>query len=257
MNDVVKDYFKRITTQCKKWEMVLWWIFRFIMLAGLIESFVNADKYEDKIRTMMIVNTICCFGWEIFQMFPQNHLFRYLPSSLQNFTSVYVFLTAFMGAYVNWYYEVWWWDKALHLVAGGLLVLAGYVMLKAYETRDKKTIPVTVIVFAAFCTSFMFGTFWEVFEFSFDQLFGGDTQHWSYALAEEAGNLTLLFQPAKEFHSDEWFSRFALIDTMTDIVMNSTGAVVFGIILKLALRKQEKAQNLGKCADTEKKEAVV
>ncbi len=251
MNEVIKDYFKRITTGCKKWEMVLWWIFRFIMIAGMIESFVNAEKYEDKIRTMMIVNTLLCFGWEIFQMFPKNHMFRHMPSLFQNFTSVYVFLTAFMGAYVNWYYEVWWWDKALHFVAGGLLVFAGYIMLKAYESRDQKTIPVTVVVFASFCASFMFGTLWEVFEFTFDQLMGGDTQHWSYELAKEAGNLTLLFQPAKELHSEDWFARFALIDTMTDIVMNSSGAVICSIILKLALRKEEKAQNIGKFSEKE------
>ena len=246
MSAVVKDWFYRITHNCKKWEMVLWWIFRAIMLYGLIESFVHAHKYEDKIRTMMIVNLACCFGWELFQAFPKTHLFRYLPSYLQNFTSVYVFLTAFMGAFVNWYYEVWWWDKSLHLVSGGLLVMVGYVMLKAYEERDGRKVPATVIVFASFCASFMFGTFWECFEFTFDQLFGGDTQHWSYALAEEANNLTLIFQPAKELHSQDWFARFALIDTMTDIVSNSVGAVVCGIILKLALLKQEKAERASK-----------
>ncbi len=246
MNTLVKDYFHRISTGCKKWELVLWWVFRGIMIAGLIESFVNADKYEDRIRTMMIVNTLCCFGWEIFQMFPKKHLFRYLPAFFQDFSCVYVFLTAFMGAYVNWYYEVWWWDKSLHFAAGGLLVFVGYVFIRAYETRDGYEIPVTVVVFAAFCTSFMFGTFWECFEFTFDQLFGGDTQHWSYVLAEEADNLTLIFQPAKEFHSQEWFGRFALIDTMTDIVLNSAGAVICGIILKVVLHKKEKEQKIGR-----------
>ena len=150
MSALVKDYFHRLSTGCKKWELAIWWFFRIVMIAGLIESYVNMGNYEDKIRTSMIVNIVCCFGWEIFQAFPKNHLFRYLPCSFQNVTSVYIFLTAFMGAYVNWYYEVWWWDKSLHFVAGGLLVFVGYAMVKAYETRDKMMIPVTVTVFAAF-----------------------------------------------------------------------------------------------------------
>ena len=49
----------------------------------------------------------------------------------------------------------------------------------------------------------------------------------------------MIFQPAKEFMSEEWKSRFALMDTMTDIVANTLGAVIGGITLKIALHKEE------------------
>ena len=63
------------------------------MIAGMIESFVNADKYEDKIRTMMVGNLVLTFGWEIFQLFPEKHLFRHLPAAAQDFTAPRVFAT--------------------------------------------------------------------------------------------------------------------------------------------------------------------
>lgn len=238
----VKSYVQRLRSNSKPWEMVLWWLMRLIMLAGAIESFVNADKYEDKIRTMMIGNFFLTFGWEFFQLFPKKSLLRHLPAAAQDFTSVYIVLTAFLGAYINFYYSVWWWDTLLHFISGGLCVLAGYVFLKAYEERDGKKIPTAVIVFSAFCASFMFGTLWECWEFSFDQLFGGDTQHWSLALATETKINHLIFQPAKEFMSEDWQARFALMDTMTDIVANTLGAVIGGVVLKVALRKKEHAR---------------
>lgn len=240
----VKSYLERLRNDSKPWEMVLWWIMRLIMLAGAIESFVNADKYEDKIRTMMIGNFFLTFGWEFFQLFPKKSLLRHLPAAAQDFTSVYIVLTAFLGAYINFYYTVWWWDTLLHFISGGLCVLAGYVFLKAYEERDGKEIPTAVIVFSAFCASFMFGTLWECWEFSFDQFFGGDTQHWSLALATETKINHLIFQPAKEFMSEDWQARFALMDTMTDIVANTLGAVIGGIVLKIALRKNKRVQSV-------------
>ena len=241
----LKEYFKRITTESKKWEIVLWWIVRIVMLAGAVEAFVHHDKYEDKIRTMMIGNFFLTFGWEVMQMFPKTHMFRYIPSYCQDFTSVLIFLTAFCGAYVNFYYKIWWWDTALHFLCGGLLVLTGFVFMRAYELRDKKQIPVAVIILASFCVSFMFSTFWECWEFSFDQFFGGDTQHWSYELALKDGPerlAHLFFEPAPDRSSPEWMARFALIDTMTDIVANTLGACIGGILLKIALRKREKEE---------------
>lgn len=257
----MKSYFERLRSGSKTWEIVLWWITRLIMIAGAIESFVNADKYEDKIRTMMIGNLFLTFGWEFFQLFPKKSLLRHLPAAAQDFTSVYIVLTAFLGAYINFYYTVWWWDTLLHFISGGLCVLAGYVFLKAYEERDGKEIPTAVIVFSAFCASFMFGTLWECWEFSFDQLFVGDTQHWSLALATETKINHLIFQPAKEFMSEDWKARFALMDTMTDIVANTLGAVIGGVALKFALRKKERTQrastNVEELHITETKEKAV
>ncbi len=248
----MKDYIKRLTTNSKKWELVLWWIIRVIMLAGAVESFVNYDKYEDKIRTMMIGNFFLTFGWEVFQLFPKKHMFRHLPSMAQDFTSIYIILTAFLGAYINFYYDVWWWDTTLHFISGGLLVFAGYVFMKAYEDRDGIELPVAVVIFAAFCTSFMFSTLWECWEFSFDQMgmHGaeyGDTQHWSLEYALNTPRLQhLIFQPWFDKNAPQWQARFALMDTMTDIVANTLGAIIGVVICKIALHKKEVEQKKAK-----------
>lgn len=258
----MKEYFERIIHNSKKWEIVLWWIVRIILVAGTIESFVHYDKYEDKIRTMLIGHIFLTFGWELFQLFPERHMFRHLPSYTQDFTNVYIILTAFLGAYINFYYSVWWWDTTLHFVSGALLVFCGYVFMKAYEKRDNIELPVAVVIFAAFCTSFMFGTFWECWEFSFDQMnmkaaVYGDTQHWSLDFAKELSPEKIehmFFKPWFDEASPMWERRFALMDTMTDIVANTAGAVIGFVILKLALLKKEKAQ---KAAKREKEKLTV
>lgn len=247
----LSNYFKTITTKCKKWELALWWIVRLVMIAGAIESFVHHDNYEDKIRTMMIGNTALTFGWELFMLFPKKHMFSHIPSYVQNVTSVYIFLTAFMGAYRNFYYCVWWWDTALHFASGGILVIAGLVFMRAYEERDGIELPVAVVVFAAFCTSFMFGTMWECWEFYFDQTnmhaeIWGDTQHWCLQYADPSKLEHLIFEPWFDRNDPNWQARFALMDTMTDIVANTLGACIGGVGLKIALHKQEKEQKASK-----------
>ena len=44
--------------------------------------------------------------------------------------------------------------------------------------------------------------------------------------------------------SEDWQARFALMDTMTDIVANTLGAVIGGIVLKIALRKNKRVQSV-------------
>lgn len=265
MRNVMKDYIKRLTANSKKWELVLWWIVRIILVVGTIEEATGfaGDKtvHEPKILTMLIGHIVLSFGWEIMQLLPETHMFRHLPSYTQDFTSVYIILTAFFGAYVNFYYKVWWWDTTLHFVSGILLVFAGYVFMKAYESRDKIELPIAVVIFAAFCTSFMFGTLWECWEFSFDQLGMsgipyGDTQHWSLEMAKQLSPEKIehmFFKPWFDETAIEWERRFALMDTMTDVVANSAGAVIGFVILKLALHKKEKAQKVAKKAAREEK----
>ena len=42
---IAKDYFSRITKTPKKWELVWWWIFRCIMIFGILDSLFGFTQY--------------------------------------------------------------------------------------------------------------------------------------------------------------------------------------------------------------------
>ncbi len=119
------------------------------------------------------------------------------------------------------------WDKILHLLGGAEAVFMGYELATAMQKRDKKQCDLPIVLLCALGFSYFISTCWELFEFSFDQIAGGDSQHWSYELAKAANNTRTFFKPRDP-------ARFALMDTMTDIVFNTLGAVPFYIILKIA-----------------------
>ena len=86
----------------------------------------------------------------------------------------------------------------------------------------------------AFGFGFILSSAWELFEFTYDQFFGGDAQHWNLqaALDTVGGDIQRIFQmiPIKD---PELFSkRFPLMDTMADIIMNFVGGVVMYVILR-------------------------
>lgn len=144
----------------------------------------------------------------------------------------------------------------MHAALGAWAVIIGYEIATAMQKRDKKKTDVPVLLLAAFGFSFIVGTGWELFEFTFDQVAGGDSQHWSQSLAiwaaekynnpalakpwifdpssyaprfNEPTDGTLLYSSLEEVYN----ARYAVIDTMEDIIFNTVGAVAAYIFLRV------------------------
>ena len=90
----------------------------------------------------------------------------------------------------------------------------------------------TLVLLASVGFSFLASTCWELFEFGFDQIAGmmggypGDAQHWSLELALGTPKAQTLFDPIVD-------ARWPIMDTMADIVLNSVGALLAYIIIKI------------------------
>lgn len=125
------------------------------------------------------------------------------------------YFSRLMSSAKKWEFIVWWIFR---------LIMIG-AMVSLLFTNPPSDLPIVLLCALGF--SFFISTCWELFEFSFDQIAGGDSQHWSYELAKAANNTRTFFKPRDP-------ARFALMDTMTDIVFNTLGAVPFYIILKIA-----------------------
>ena len=255
---VVKDYFSRITKTPKKLELVWWWIFRCIMIFGILDSLFGFTSYGG--RPMMVkqmaANLVGMFAWEICMAMSKKNFMRYLPSYIQDVSVLGFFMASFCGAYINLYYSFRFYDLIFHIFGGAAGALFGYEALTAMQHRDKVRSHVPFVVIAAFGFSFICGNAWEIVEFVLDQFFGSDAQHWCYQEAQNAAatyGKDFLANPhivphviSESLWAEGWTEatfdyRWALMDTMEDIICNTIGgAIVYVVLLVLPY------QNTGK-----------
>ena len=181
-------------------------------------------------------NLLGMFAWEIFMMFPEKSLLRHLPSYIQDVSVVMIFSASFCGKFLNLYYDSRWLDSGMHFVSGALCAFLGYEVFTALQKRDNCKVSLPIVIIGAVGFSFFVSTCWELFEFTADQIMcksaaatggtPGDAQHWCYALAQGTPKEATLFDPIFK-------ERWPIMDTMGDIVLNSIGAFVAWIVLKI------------------------
>lgn len=246
-----KGYFKRVLSMCKTWELVYWWILRIIMIVGIILRLVESDELGMYQPMQMAANLLGMFAFEICQAFPKNTFPRYFSAYFQNITILGFFLASFGGAFLNFYYIIPAYDKALHLFGCMEAVFISYELICAMQLRDKVVVPAKFVTLGAFGVAFVFAAGWELFEFSFDQWFGGDAQHWDLELAiKEAGGIENIFMLIP-LDAERFEARFALMDTMGDAILNAVGAVVMYIILRIKPYRHMGKNNINKMIEEE------
>ncbi len=136
----------------------------------------------------------------------RNHI--QLPTAFTITIILFVFASLVLGEYGDFYVKFPWWDNMLHSFSGFALSMAVFsTMLWLYHspTQLGHLSPGMLILFS-FCFSIACGALWEILEFSSDTIFGTDMQRWQ--LGGNAG----------------------LIDTMTDLIMDTAGALLSCII---------------------------
>lgn len=225
----MKNYVKRLLDNSKRWEVIFWWILRLMMIGAMLDSIFIRKDVQQSLQSG--ANLAIMFLWEILQAFPKKTFFRHIPSYIQDFLAPGCFLASFGGAYLNFYYSIPAYDIILHVIGGMTGAFGGYEIAVAMQKRDKTTMNVAVTLLCAFGFSFFAGTAWELFEFLFDQIAGGDSQHWSLALAQAAAEEHGIGLPNVIPALDNM--RYAVIDTMEDMICNTIGALVAYIILRI------------------------
>lgn len=236
MKNRVRLYFDTIFRNVKKWELIYWWIMRGLMIYALIDTIVNGRDYNGSNPPVQIAaNLVGMFAYEIIQLLPKNSRLRFFSPRFQNITALGFLLGSFGGAYLNLYYVLPMYDKILHATGTAEGVYIGYEYVCATQLKLKKTCPPQIAALCALGFGFVLASGWELFEFIYDQFFGGDAQHWSYAnaLREAGGNAENIFQMFPIADPEVFRARFPLMDTMGDIVMNFVGGFIMYAVLRL------------------------
>lgn len=259
----MKAYIQRLKEACPTRRFIFWWIIRALMIFAFIKGFFpdEGEAFDITDPLQVGANLLCTFLWEIFMLFPQKSVFRHMDSGFQTALCVGIFLASFGGKFMNLYYDLAWWDIALHFIGGGACVFFGYETVCALQKRDKKAAPMSIVMLCSVGFSFLAATGWELFEFTFDQIacMGGgvgDAQHWSYGLAEGTPKVWTLFNPVYTAGS-EYGDRWPLMDTMGDIVLNTIGALAAYVALKINPYRHKGENSLNKVfAEKTEKETV-
>lgn len=119
-----------------------------------------------------------------------------LPVELTFVNCLFLYASFALGEVKQFYERFWWWDILLHSVSALLMGLTGFLMVYIFHASKRlKISPLLVAVFS-FGFAVTIGTVWEIFEFIMDWFFGFEMQ---------LNDLT---------------------DTMTDLIVDSVGALV-------------------------------
>ena len=131
-----------------------------------------------------------------------------IPAEFHIAAVVFIFASLYLGEIQSFYHRFWWWDMALHGSAGLLMGIVGFLLV--YLLNESKRVelnmnPVFISLFAGLF-AVTIGTFWEIFEFSMDRLFGLNMQK------------PMLSDPS------------GLTDTMWDMIVNAIGALIISFM---------------------------
>ena len=122
-----------------------------------------------------------------------------LPVEFTLLTCIFLFASFALGEVSNFYERIWWWDLALHCSSAMLTGFIGFLAVYVFHMTNR--IQVRPFHVAAFTFGFAvtIGTLWEIFEFLMDWFVGTNMQ------------------------------KSGLVDSMTDLIINSFGALAAAI----------------------------
>ena len=151
----------------------------------------------------------------------QKQLHVAIPGRLYIIYLVFLYAALYLGEVHRFYDRVPGWDKILHGLSGLALGALGFSLVSLLNSADRVRIrlsPLFVAVFA-FCFALALGVIWEIYEFSMDNLFGFNMQR------------------ARRLDGVPLIGEAALWDTMTDLLLDTGGALVMSVVGYVSLRR--------------------
>jgi hypothetical protein len=164
-------------------------IINFIRLM-LVFAFFEAFRNQ---RTLVFYTSIIALGVTFIPNFLNKAFKMKVPADFEIMILLFVYGLVFLGD-IKGFFDFWWWDIFLNLIAATALGLIGLTVLFVLNKEERMDASPAIIAIFAFCFAFAIGGIWEIFEYGMDNLF--------------------------EFNLQE-----SSADTMKDLVVNSIGAL--------------------------------
>jgi hypothetical protein len=168
------------------------------LAVGLILFIVRRD-WENVALTVLVIGLI------VIPAFLLRRHRVHVPPEFQLIATAFVFLSLFLGSARDFYYRFWWWDMVLHTSSGFLLGIVGWIVLFLLLQTDRlpRTVGPGLVCVFGITFAVTLGVLWEIFEYVVDLL-------WPHVnmLSRETG----------------------IHDTMHDLIVDTIGAIVVGLI---------------------------
>lgn len=143
------------------------------------------------------------------------------PKMATSIFYLFLFLSIYLGTFLNLYQKVESWDIIIHFLFG--LIAGFFAMFLINELiKNKEKLSVFLVFIFVFCFSISLGVCWELYEFAFDSLLNLNMQNYQYA-----NGISLVGQNA-------------LLDTMLDLSFDFFGAVVSALVCSVCSYKNKK-----------------
>ena len=150
----------------------------------------------------------------------------YIPSNLQIIMIVFIFAHFILGEIFRAYDYSILFDKILHTTSGLVMGAVGFSLvnlLNESKNTHLRLSPFFVALFS-FCFSMMIASVWEIYEFSYDSIAGGNSQRW-----EIEGDVLEVINPG----------RVGLIDTMGDMIVCLIGSFIVSLAGYISLKTKK------------------
>lgn len=209
-------------------EYAFWWAVRFILVYVLIQSIRGGSNAS--IILQLKAELSLSFLLPLLHLLPRKIFLARLSYRTQDIVAFMLVPTAVFGQYKGYYSTVEWYDAYLHVFGCFVCVFAGYWLMMAFKHDDLPVSP-AVAVMCGVGFSFIFAVSWEIFEFICDTIWtGSNSQNWSCI---DSDQLLALLPPINP-------RRYALLDTMTDLMAGSIGSIAGGAVIVPYVRHMNK-----------------
>lgn len=180
----------------------------FILLFTLIVAFVGALIQQNWVSAIFIFIIMCLILLPV-TIAKLSHI--NIPLNLEVLAVLFIYATLFLGELKNYYAAYWWWDMLVHISSGLAFGILGFIILYViYKTGKINTSPKMVAMFS-FAFALAIGALWEIVEFTID-----------CALGPISNNVPM---------------QGSLVDTMTDLIVDSVGGLFSAVMGYLYLKK--------------------
>ena len=161
----------------------------------------------------------------------------HIPYFATSLYYLFLFLTSYLGTFMNLYQIVPVWDSIVHFTSGVMLGFVAMFFVNVVYKKQQKQNAIFVFVFVL-VFALALGAMWEIFEFTCDSLLDINLQRY--------------ISP----DGMAYVGQSAVVDTMLDIIMDFLGALISAFVCAICSHKNSNFVNCFKVTKIKSKQKI-